>query len=181
GNTELAVRFPSDTMTFRSEASQAVDYYFIYGPEPNQVVAEYREFTGAAPLLPRWAYGFWQCRERYSSQQQILDTAKEYRNRRIPVDAFVQDWQYWGKYGWNAMRFDETAYPNPAEMMSVLHKQDLHLVISVWAKFGAETEVDRQMVASHLVLTGAASTKEPGETKERENWADLFNPTAQEL
>jgi alpha-D-xyloside xylohydrolase len=181
GNSELAVRFPSDTMTFRSEASQAVDYYFIYGPEPVKVIAEYREFTGAAPLLPRWAYGFWQCRERYSSQQQILDTAAEYRNRKIPVDVFVQDWQYWGKYGWNAMRFDETAYPNPAEMMSALHKQDLHLVISVWAKFGAETEVDRQMVASHLVLTSAVSTREPGETKERENWADLFNPKAEEL
>jgi alpha-D-xyloside xylohydrolase len=181
GNSELAVRFPSDTMTFRSEASQAVDYYFIYGPEPVKVIAEYREFTGAAPLLPRWAYGFWQCRERYSSQQQILDTAAEYRNRKIPVDVFVQDWQFWGKYGWNAMRFDETAYPNPAEMMSALHKQDLHLVISVWAKFGAETEVDRQMVASHLVLTSAVSTREPGETKERENWADLFNPKAEEL
>jgi alpha-D-xyloside xylohydrolase len=181
GNTELAVRFPSDTMTFRSESSQAVDYYLVYGPEPVRVVAEYREFTGAAPLLPRWAYGFWQCRERYSSQQQILDTASEYRNRKIPVDVFVQDWQYWGKYGWNAMRFDETAYPNPADMMSSLHKQDLHLVISVWAKFGAETQVDRQMVASHLVLTSAASTGEPGETKERENWADLFNPKAQRL
>ena len=181
GNTLLAVRFPSDTMAFRSDASRAIDYYFIYGPEPNRVVSEYRELTGEAPLLPRWAYGFWQCRERYSSQQQILDTAAEFRNRKIPVDAFVQDWQYWGKYGWNAMRFDETAYPNPAEMMSSLHQQDLHLVISVWAKFGAETEVDHQMVAAHLVLTSAASTGEPGEAKERENWADLFDPKAQKL
>ena len=114
-------------MAFQSQVGQAVDYYFIYGPEPDQVVAQYREFTGAAPLLPRWAYGFWQCRERYSSQQQILDTAAEFRKREIPVDAFVQDWQYWGKYGWNAMRFDESAYPDPAEMMTALHKEDLHL------------------------------------------------------
>ena len=179
GETALSVRMPSDDMGFRSDSGQGVDYYLIYGPEPSRVVADYRELTGVVPLLPRWAYGFWQCRERYSSQQQILDTAAEFRKRKIPVDVFVQDWQYWGKYGWNAMRFDESAYPDPAAMMSALHRQDLHLVISVWAKFGAETEVNRQMERAHLLLTSNASTAEPGEAHERENWADLFNPAAQ--
>jgi len=181
GDTKLFVRAPSDTMAFQSQLGQGIDYYFFYGPQPSQVIAEYREFTGPVPLLPLWAYGFWQCRERYSSQQQILDTAAEFRTRKIPVDAFVQDWQYWGKYGWNAMKFDESSYPNPSEMMTALHRQDLHLVISVWAKFGSETDVDRQMVAAHLALTSAASTGEPGEARERENWADLFNPKAQKL
>ena len=179
GETTLSVRMPSDGMGFRSDSGQAIDYYFMFGPQPSQVVAEYREFTGAAPLLPRWAYGFWQCRERYASQQQILDTATEFRKRKIPVDVFVQDWQYWGKYGWNAMRFDESAYPDPAAMMSALHRQDLHLVISVWAKFGAETEVNRQMERAHLLLTSDASTAEPGEANEHENWADLFSPATQ--
>ena len=181
GDTKLMVRNPSDAMAFRSESGNAVDYYFLYGPEPTKIVAEYRELTGKAPLLPRWAYGFWQCRERYSSQQQILDAAAEFQKRKIPVDVLVQDWQYWGKYGWNAMRFDESAYPNPPEMMSALHKRNLHLVISVWAKFGAETDVDKEFVADHLVLKSAAATGEPGEAKERENWADLFNPQAQKL
>jgi alpha-D-xyloside xylohydrolase len=181
GDTKLAVRTPSDTMTFRSQVGDSVDYYFLYGPEPKEVLAEYRQFTGAAPLLPRWAYGFWQCRERYSSQQQILDTAVEFRRRKIPVDVLVQDWQYWGKYGWNAMRFDESAYPDPTAMMSALHRQDFHMVISVWAKFGADTAVDKEFVANNLVLKSAASTGEPGEAKERENWADLFNPQAQKL
>jgi len=181
GNTKLFVRPPSDLMGFRSQAGQMVDYYFIYGPAPNQVIDQYREFTGSAPLLPRWAYGFWQCRERYSSQQQILDTAAEFRRRKIPVDVIVQDWQYWGKYGWNAMKFDEGAYPNPAEMMSELHREDFHMVISVWAKFGAETAVDHQFKDAHLLLTSAASTGEPGETREPEDWADLFDPKAQTL
>jgi alpha-D-xyloside xylohydrolase len=94
GNTKLFMRASSSTMAFRSDTGQAVGYYFMYGSEPSQVIAEYRRFTGDAPLLPRWAYGFWQCRERYSSQQQILDTAAEFRNRKIPVDVLVQDWQY---------------------------------------------------------------------------------------
>ncbi len=179
GNTRLAVRAPSDAMAFRSDTGQGIDYYFLYGPEPSQVVAAYREFSGPAPLLPRWAYGFWQCRERYSSQQQILETASAFRQRRIPVDVLVQDWQYWGKYGWNAMRFDEREYPDPAQMMSALHREDFHLVISVWAKFGAETAVKQEMEKAHLLLTGPASTAEPGEAKESDSWVDLFNPTAQ--
>jgi len=179
GNTQLFVRPPSDTTEFRSEAGGAVDYYFLYGPELDRVVQEYREMTGPAPLLPRWAYGFWQCRERYSSQQQILDTAAEFRKRQIPVDVIVQDWQYWGKYGWNAMRFDESEYPDPAKLMSDLHRQNFHMVISVWAKFGIETEVDHELAKAHLLLTSDAKTGEPGEAKEKENWVDLFNLKAQ--
>lgn len=181
GDTRLFVRPPSATTEFRSEAGEAVDYYFFYGPELNQVIAEYRQMTGAAPLLPRWAYGFWQCRERYSSQQQILDTAAEFRTRKIPVDVIVQDWQYWGKYGWNAMRFDEQYYPDPAQLMTQLHKEDLHLVASVWAKFGTETTVYRDMKKEHLLLASADGAREPGEAQAKEDWADLFNPKAQEL
>ena len=181
GGTTLSVRAPSNTMSFRSEAGQAVDYYFIYGPDLNSVIAGYRKETGEVPMLPRWAFGFWQCRERYSSQQQILDTAAEFRKRKIPVDVMVQDWQYWGKYGWNAMKFDESYYPDPAQMMTELHRQDLHLSISVWAKFGAETDVNQDMGKEHLLLPVEAATGEPGEAKAKENWADLFNPRAGKL
>ena len=180
GNTKLFVRPPSATTEFRSEAGGAVDYYFFYGPELNQVIAEYRQMTGAAPLLPRWAYGFWQCRERYSNQRQILDTAAEFRARKIPVDVIVQDWQYWGKYGWNALRFDEQYYPDPAQLMTQLHKEDLHLVASVWAKFGTETTVDQDMKKEHLLLS-VNGPREPGEAQAKEDWVDLFNPKAQEM
>ena len=181
GNAQLFVRPPSYTTEFRSQAGSAVDYYFFYGPGLNRVVQEYRDMTGAAPLLPRWAYGFWQCRERYSSQEQILNTAAEFRKRKIPVDVIVQDWQYWGKYGWNAMRFDEHDYPNPAQMITQLHQEQLHLVASVWAKFGAETTVDQDMKKAHLLLPSEADTGEPGEAQAKEDWVDMFNPRAQKL
>ena len=179
GNTQLFVRVPSDTMAFQSEVGQAVDYYFFYGPEPNQVLQTYREFTGEAPLLPKWAYGFWQCRERYSSQQQILDTAAEFRRRKIPVDVIVQDWQYWGKYGWSAMKFDESAYPDPPAMLSELHRQDFHMAISVWPNFGAQAALSREFENAHLVLTEAARTGAEDNKKEHDNWVDFFNPKAQ--
>jgi alpha-D-xyloside xylohydrolase len=165
GGVQLAVRPPQDTTTFRSEVGQAIDYYFFYGPELNAVIAEYRRLTGEAPLFPRWAYGYWQCRERYHSQQEILDTANEFRKRKIPVDALVQDWQYWGKYGWNAMRFDEDHYPQPKEMLDQLHANDFHMMISIWSKFGEDTDVYKRMKAQSFLVSG-------------EPWTDFFNPAA---
>jgi alpha-D-xyloside xylohydrolase len=82
GGIQLWARPPQDTTTFRSQMGQAIDYYFFYGPELNRVIAEYRQLTGQAPLFPKWAYGYWQCRERYHSQQEILDTAAEFRKRK---------------------------------------------------------------------------------------------------
>jgi len=165
GGVQLAVRPPQDATTFRSEVGEAIDYYLFYGPELNRVISDYRQLTGEAPLFPKWAYGYWQCRERYSSQQQILDVATEFRKRNIPVDALVQDWQYWGKYGWNAMKFDEDHYPQPKEMLEQLHAKDLHAMISVWSRFGEDTEVYKAMSATSFLI--------PGTT-----WTDFFNPEA---
>ena len=181
GDAKLFVRPPSNITAFRSEAGNAVDYYLLYGPQLNEVLHEYRDLTGAVPLLPRWAYGFWQCRERYSSQQQILDTAAEFRLRKIPVDVFVQDWRYWGKYGWNAMRFDEQDYPDPSLMIAQLHQEQIHLVASVWPKFGPETAVDQDMKKEHLILPSIAGKVDPGEETGKDDWVDLFNPEAQKL
>ncbi len=166
GGFQLAARPPQDTTTFRSEVGQAIDYYFFYGPELNRVISDYRQLTGEAPLFPKWAYGYWQCRERYHSQQEILETAAEFRKRKIPVDALVQDWQYWGKYGWSAMKFDEDHYPQPKEMMDQLHSEDVRLLISIWSRFGEDTEVYKRMKAQGLLI--------PGEV-----WTDFFNPKAQ--
>jgi alpha-D-xyloside xylohydrolase len=181
GSTQLSVRYPSNTMAFQSQAGNGVNYYFMYGPSLNKVVAEYREETGAVPLLPRWAFGFWQSRERYSSQKQLLQVASEFREKKIPVDVMVQDWQYWGKYGWNAMRFDREYYPHPAQMISELHREHLHFAISVWAKFGNQTQVIHRFQKHHYLLRHNAESAEPGETQGKESWVDMFNPGAQKL
>jgi alpha-D-xyloside xylohydrolase len=166
GTVQLAVRPPADTTTFRSEVGKAIDYYFFYGPDLNRVVSNYRRLTGAAQLFPKWAYGYWQCRERYHSQQELLETATEFRKRKIPVDVMVQDWLYWGKYGWNAIKFDEERYPRPKEMMDQLHANDLHMMISVWSKFGETTDVYKRMAAKSLIIPGSDA------------WTDFFNPRA---
>jgi alpha-D-xyloside xylohydrolase len=167
GGIQLSARPPRDTTTFRSEVGQAIDYYFFYGPELNRVIADYRQLTGEAPLLPKWAYGYWQCRERYHTQKEILDVGAEFRKRKLPVDALVQDWQYWGKYGWNAMKFDESNYPDPKGMMEQFHALDEHVPISVWSRFGEDSDVYKRISAKSLLVPGTP-------------WTDFFNPEAQE-
>jgi alpha-D-xyloside xylohydrolase len=130
---KLFARPLGNSTTFRSQVGDKIDYYFFFGPELDDVVSAYRTATGAAPLWPRWAYGFWQCRERYSSQRQLLDVAAQFRQRRIPLDLIVQDWQYWGPHGWGAYQWDESKYPDPAGLLKGLHDQNVKFMISVWS------------------------------------------------
>ena len=115
-----------------SEVADVIDYYFFYGPDLDKVVADYRELTGQAPMFGRWAYGFWQCKNRYKSQDEILGVAKKYRDLHIPVDDIVQDWFWWNRKG--EFVFNKN-YPDPKGMVDELHKENFHLMISIWPFF----------------------------------------------
>lgn len=117
---------------FRSAAGDAVRYTFLQGASFDALIASVRDVTGTVPMLPRWAFGFWQCRERYDTQEQLLAAARKYRELRIPVDLMVQDWQYWGSHGWGAYQWDAKKYPDPAAMIRELHDLNLKFMISVW-------------------------------------------------
>ncbi len=115
-----------------SEVADDVDYYFIYGPEFDKIIASYRELTGQAPMFGKWAYGFWQCKNRYKSQEEILGVAKKYRDLHIPVDNIVQDWFWWNRKG--EFVFNKN-YPDPKGMIDQLHNENFHLMISIWPFF----------------------------------------------
>ncbi|MGA2674657.1 MAG: TIM-barrel domain-containing protein, partial [Terracidiphilus sp.] len=121
-----------------AEVADRIDYYFIYGPEPDQIVARYRELTGEVPLFGRWAYGFWQCKNKYQSQQELETVAAKYRALHIPVDNIVQDWFWWvtmGEMKWNPN------YPNPQGLIDTLHNEHFHLMVSIWPYFRPGTAV----------------------------------------
>lgn len=138
--------FRGNSLKVWFESSDAIDFYFIFGPSLDRVIAGYRWLTGDAPMLPRSAFGYWQSKERYASQEEIVSVVKEFRNKGIPIDIIVQDWRYWGKYGWNAFKFDEEYYPDPAKMVKYLHDLGVKLAISIWPMFGEETEIYRKAV-----------------------------------
>mgnify|MGYP001626338529 FL=1 len=106
-----------------------VTYYVIRGNTVDDVVAGYRKLTGQVPLLPKWAYGYWQSKERYKNQAELLQIADQFKKEKIPLDVLVQDWMYWGKHGWNALRFDEDNYPSPSELASQLHDAGIRLML----------------------------------------------------
>jgi alpha-D-xyloside xylohydrolase len=129
-----------------SEVADNVDYYFFAGPTIDDAIARYRSLTGVAPLYGKWAYGYWQSKEHYHTQQEVLDVAKKYRDLNIPIDAIIQDWNYWGGLDmWGAMSFDAERYPDPAKMMDTLHKQNFHLIISIWEGLGPSTQIHKDM------------------------------------
>lgn len=135
---------------FVSEAGDAVDYWFVRGGDTQGCVRGYRELTGAASMLPKWVFGFWQSKERYKSFDELEAVVREYRRRGIPLDVIVQDWEYWGgKPRWNALEWDTLRYPAPEQAIARLHRlYGVRLMLSVWPGFGPDTEVFRELDAA---------------------------------
>jgi alpha-D-xyloside xylohydrolase len=134
-NSESRSRFNNrfaNYLYISSEVADAVDYYFFYGPELDKIVADYRELTGQAPMFGKWAYGFWQCKNRYKSQDEILAVARKYRELHIPADNIVQDWFWWNRKG--EFVFNKN-YPDPKGMVDQFHGENFHLMISIWPFF----------------------------------------------
>ena len=151
----------------KSPDARQVDYT-VFAGNADQVISSYRRLTGEAPMFPEWAFGFIQCRERYHSSDEIIDTIQQFRKNELPLDLIVQDWQYWGKYGWNAMRFDEAQYPDPAGLVKQVHDLHARLMVSVWSRFDPASEVGKKFTDNNYFI--------PGTT-----WVDFFNPGAAKL
>ena len=148
-----------------SDVDDELDYYFIYGPEFDQIVAELRALTGQAPLLPKWAYGYIQSKERYASQSELLEIVREYRARELPLDGIVLDWKSWTGDQWGQKSLDPDRFPNPDQMTEDLHALHARLMVSIWPimKPGG---ADWQELHDHGFLLGNQANY------------DAFNPAA---
>ncbi len=144
-------RFPLE-LRFTSLAGKAVDYFYIYGPEMDTVIHHYRGMTGHAPMLPKWAYGFFQSKDRYTSQKEILDVAHRYREQHIPLDAIVQDWFWWKNEGDPVFNSNYTDVP--AELKT-LHDEHVHAMISIWGLFDPRSTNFQIMKARHFDISDA--------------------------
>ncbi len=135
-----------DSTSFKSEVGDGIDYYFIYGANADGVIAGMRDLTGQAPMFPLWTFGFWQSRERYKSQDELLGVVKKYRELGVPLDGIIQDWQYWGNnYLWNAMEFLNPGFYDPQKMVNDVHNLNAHMIISIWSSFGPHTKPYKEL------------------------------------
>jgi alpha-D-xyloside xylohydrolase len=137
----------------------------VFAGKTDEIIASYRQLSGAAPMMPIWSLGYIHCRERYKSQNEIIENLSEFRNRKLPMDLIVQDWQYWGKYGWNAMQFDEKDYPDPAKMVQDIHQMNARLMVSVWSKIDEKSDLGKEFAARNFYIPNT-------------QWVDFFNPAA---
>lgn len=173
---------PSSDTSLWSEVGDGIDYYFMYGPEIDQVIAGYRRVTGQAPMMPLWAYGLWQCRQRYETQQQSLDILEGFRSRDIPVDNIVQDWFYWKADQWGSHQFDPERFPDPEAWIRTIHdKYHARLMISVWPKFYPNTENARVMRARGFLYEQNIAEGEQDWINFVYTYYDAFNPEARKL
>ena len=193
--------------SFESSAGHMVDYYFMYGGgSQDALIACIRDLSGQATMLPLWTMGFWQCRERYKSSDELCEVLDTYRKLEIPIDGIVQDWQYWGcDSNWNAMKFMNPRYINkigdpqwmkylpdnedpsklskkepriksPEEMVEYVHKNNAHIMISIWASFGPWTDQYRELKEMNALLPFDTWPLNRGVMA-----YDPFNPEARDL
>jgi alpha-D-xyloside xylohydrolase len=164
---KLTWKLIGNETTFRSPNARLLDYVVFYGPTADSVIAAYRNLSGNVPMLPRWSYGFWQCRERYTSGTNLVETVKEFRKRNIPMDVIVQDWQYWGNNGWGVPKFDEINYSDPAGFIEEIHDLNAHFNISIWSNPDKNSSIGKEYVSKNLYIPDS-------------KWLDYFNPSARE-
>ena len=170
-------------LSLASEVGDAIDYYYVGGDNLDAVIAGYRDLTGKAVLLPRWAYGFWQSRQRYTTQEEVVDTVRRYRELGLPIDNVVQDWFYWPEDAWGSHQFDPARFPDPAGMVKAVHDMNANVIISVWPKFYPMTEHYKQLDAiggmyRRNVETGARDWVGPGYAN---SFYDPYLPAARDL
>jgi alpha-D-xyloside xylohydrolase len=164
-----------------SEVGDGIDYYFVYGPSIDKVVAGYRLLTGKATMPPDWAFGLWQSRQRYETAQQSLDVVKEFRARKIPFDNIVQDWQYWRVDAWGSHEFDPTRFPDPVGWLKALHAEHARVMISVWGKFNPNTENAKAMLAKGYLYLPNLEEHIKDWIDQPYTFYDAFNPGARKL
>jgi alpha-D-xyloside xylohydrolase len=140
--------------TFAAESAPAgMDYYFFAGDNLDEVIAAYRQLTGPAPMFPKAAFGLFMSKERYKTQDRVVEVAKTFRKEGFPLDYMVQDWQYWGsdKDGtWSGMIWNKERYPDPAGMTKAIHDLNMKLMISIWPSVGNDTELAKELDAKGL-------------------------------
>jgi len=177
-DVDVAVPGAPRPLTIRSEAGPGVDYDFILGPEMDDVIRGYRWLTGDAPMMARWTWGMWQSKERYETQAELISIPARYRQMGIPIDAVIQDWQYWPANQWGSHRFDTARYPDPAKMVADIHDLHVHTIISVWPRFDLATDNLAQLNTAHAAFEDTFNNVYPPGLG---RWYDPWNPQGREI
>lgn len=172
-----------EQLSWWGQMQDMIDYYFIYGKDMDDIIAGYRTLTGKAPIMPNWAMGYWQSREKYNTRDEVLGTVSEFRKRNIPIDNVVIDWLHWKQDSWGSHEFDKERFPDPKGMVDSIHDMNAHVMVSVWPKFYVTTDHYKEFDKNGWMYQGAVrdSIRDwvgPGYLG---SFYDAYNPDARKL
>jgi len=146
------VVFGNNIMSYEAFSTKMLDYWIVAGDTPAEIEEAYASVTGTVPMMPEYGLGFWQCKLRYQTQEELLEVAREYKRRKLPIDLIVIDFFHWPKQGdW---KFDSYYWPNPDAMIAELNEMGIKLMVSVWPTVARESEnFDEMMEKGYLIRT----------------------------
>jgi alpha-D-xyloside xylohydrolase len=172
--SETLFRAGDSDFSFDSEVSDGIDYYFVMGCTADGAVKQYRMLTGAAPMFPKWVFGYWQSKERYTDRDELVYIIKQFRKRGIPIDSIVQDWRYWGENEvFSGMEWEKYRFPDPKKMMKEIHDLHAHLMCSFWPALGPQSKPHKELLKKGHMF--------PGEHWTGSKLYDAFSPEARKI
>ncbi len=144
------VVFGKNTMSFEANSTKILDYWVVAGETPAQIVEAYANVTGKVPMMPEYGLGFWQCKLRYQTQEELLKVAREYKRLGLPIDLIVIDFFHWPKQG--EWKFDPTYWPDPKAMVAELKEMKIELMVSIWPTVDRESENYNEMLENGYLI-----------------------------
>ena len=142
--------FGSNIMSFENYAAKAMDYWFVAGDTPAEIVRAYGKAAGTVPMMPEYGLGFWQCKLRYQTQEELLEVAREYKRRNLPIDVIVVDYFHWPKQG--EWKFDPVYWPDPEAMVRELKEMGIELMVSIWPTVDRDSENYEEMLEKGYLI-----------------------------
>lgn len=171
--------FATNRTVWTARSTDQLDYWVTAGDTPAQILAQYADATGHSPELPRWAQGFWQCKLRYWNQEQLLDVAREFARRDLPLDVIVADFFHWPHMG--DYRFEEEFWPDPDAMVAELRELGVELMVSVWPQVGLDSENFEEMASRNLLVRTDSGMDAQMAFQGPSMFVDVTNPEARDF
>ena len=142
--------FGLNIMSFEAVSTKLLDFWVTAGDTPAEILKAYSDVTGKVPEMPEYGMGFWQSKLRYQTQEELLEVAREYKRRNLPIALIVIDFFHWPKQG--EWKFDSTYWPNPDEMLAELKEMGIEPMVSVWPTVDKESENYQEMLEKGLLV-----------------------------
>ena len=142
--------FGKNVTSFEAFSTQALDYWIVAGDTPAELIEAYGSVAGTVPMMPEYGLGFWQCKLRYQTQEELLHVAREYKRQGLPIDVIVIDFFHWPHQGdW---KFDPAYWPDPKAMIEELKSMGIQLMVSIWPTVETDSENYEEMLENGYLI-----------------------------